>query len=78
MQILKELPDGQRIRVSYEEYDKDRMGLEKHKLVYYMRTNSAVIYHMNGTKHKTPRIPNYKFGGRGRGQNTGHSVWHGA
>lgn len=78
MQFLKELSNGQRVRVTREQYDEDRLGPLRDRLVYLVRQNHATIYHMNGMSYKQPHIPKYRYGGRRRGANTGSLHYNGA
>lgn len=66
MQYLKELANGNRVAVSQEQYNTDKLGPDRGNLVYLVRTSTACIYHTNGTGYR-PYVPNTpKFGGRAK------------
>lgn len=72
MQIIKELPTGVRILVTQQQYENDILGPDRHKCVYFMRTQTATIYHMNGVGYRTPPLHSPKYGGRGRAMRHGN------
>lgn len=65
MQILKELDCGQRLPVSQQVYDEDRLGLDRERLVYLVRLPKAVIYHMNGPAYRPKSVRPLRYGGQG-------------
>ena len=77
MQYIKELPNGDRKRVSADEYATD-VYTKADALVYLVRTNTVTIYHTNGMGHKTPFQNRYHYGGRGRAAARGNLIYCGA
>ena len=77
MQYVKELPNGDRVRVTQDQYDADRLGESKNNLVYLVRNATATIYHMNGGTYKPFCSEPLRFGGRRRGFATGHTGYQG-
>lgn len=68
MQFLREDGQGNRIRVS-----KDQWLVDKHQQTYcqLVSIKGALIYHMEGRKHKPVNPPSYRYGGRGRAWKAG-------
>mgnify|MGYP007104200873 CR=1 FL=1 len=77
MQYVKELPNGDRIRVTKDQYDADRLGFDAGQLVHLVRNPTATIYHMNGGAYKPFCSEPLRFGGRRRGFATGHTGYRG-
>lgn len=74
MQYVKELADGARVRVTPETYQVDRLMGD---VTYLVRGDAVCIYHTNKPGYKPHHPKTLKYGGRGRGFATGHSVYHG-
>ena len=77
MQYIKELPNGDRKRVSADEYAAD-VYTKADALVYLVRTDTVTIYHTNGMGHITPFLKRYHYGGRGRAAARGNLIYCGA
>ena len=77
MQYIKELPNGDRKRVSADEYATD-VYTKADALVYLVRAENFCIYHTNGMGHKAPFMNRYHYGGRGRAAARGNLIYCGA
>ena len=77
MQYLKELSNGDRIKVTKAQYDLD-VYTNSDAMVYLVRTDTVTIYHTNGRGYKTPFMPKHEYGGRGRAAARGNLLWNGA
>lgn len=70
MQILKEQPNGERVRVTKDQYEYDLMMNSK-DLYHFVRQQHVVIYHTNGGAYRSPKQQSVHYGGRGRAAKAG-------
>lgn len=78
MQYVKELPNGDRVRVTQDQYDVDRLGFDGGNLVHLVRSPTVTIYHMSGPAYKPFCSEPLRFGGRGRAAARGNLIYCGA